>query len=330
MALAERVRDIAVDAVARGGGKQHGEQGGGGSSSSSSSNGGKTVATEVDRDVSLSGDGGGGGGGEVVVTRSPDSSGSGHVVGRGGGGSSSNRGTESTSEVSRGHTIDADDVEAAEAAAVYGAATGDARGMKMVKSGLWIAPKRIIVGRKIASGGFGAVRLGRLESAEVDARVGGGDVAMAQPATSRSTVVLKAIFAQIIEERDVAEFWHEAAMLAQIDHPHVIGFHGVTKKPVGGHLRSETSMQVGASTTFVYFLFSLSLSQVCVVLCQHHLYMCSLSLSLSLFLSSLLCRLLAVRFPSRTTSVLFISFPLQSTVAHLNPPSPPSLPPCSS
>ena len=160
-----------------------------------------------------------------------------------------------TSAVSRSTTIDADGVEAAEDAAMRGAIRDGAQGHRLVESGLWIAPRRIIVGRKIASGGFGAVRLGRMEADDGQAsgremsvdggrRKSRGDVVMAQPKQVRTTVVLKAIFAQMIEESDDDEFWHESIMLSEIDHPHVIGFHGVTKKPVGGHLRSETSMQM--------------------------------------------------------------------------------------
>ena len=75
---------------------------------------------------------------------------------------------------------------------------------------LLIPASQVEVGRKIAAGGMGEVRIGRL----------GGEA-----------VVLKATFDQLVHGEEET-FWHEAKMLERIRHPRVVHFYGVTQVPM--------------------------------------------------------------------------------------------------
>ena len=103
-------------------------------------------------------------------------------------------------------------------------ASDDARARRIVEQGLWIDPETIVVGRKLAAGGMGELRLGRMT-------LPGG--------RSKVTVVLKSSFIEMLGG-DADEFWHEASMLSQIKHPQVVRLFGVTQKEVRGMLKAET------------------------------------------------------------------------------------------
>jgi serine/threonine protein kinase len=45
-------------------------------------------------------------------------------------------------------------------------------------------------------------------------------------------VVLKSSFAEMLNGKNQDDFWHEASMLSQIEHPHVVRLFGVTQKEI--------------------------------------------------------------------------------------------------
>ena len=89
-----------------------------------------------------------------------------------------------------------------------GGGTAEAR-LTAAFGDLYLAPTSIVVGKKIAAGGYGEVRLGTF---------------------SGTPVVLKSTFAHMMRG-DATAFIHEARMLANIRHPGVVHFFGVTQVP---------------------------------------------------------------------------------------------------
>ena len=106
----------------------------------------------------------------------------------------------------------------------------DARARRIVEQGLWIDPDTIVVGRKLAAGGMGELRLGRMTLPAEAGKRG---------SKTKVTVVLKSSFIEMLGG-DADEFWHEASMLSQIKHPQVVRLFGVTQKVVRGMLKAET------------------------------------------------------------------------------------------
>ena len=106
----------------------------------------------------------------------------------------------------------------------------DARARRIVEQGLWIDPDTIVVGRKLAAGGMGELRLGRMTLPAEAGKRG---------SKTKVTVVLKSSFIEMLGG-DADEFWHEASMLSQIKHPQVVRLFGVTQKEVRGMLKAET------------------------------------------------------------------------------------------
>ena len=86
-----------------------------------------------------------------------------------------------------------------------GGLSSEAR-MKAAFGELYLDSSDVVVGKKIAAGGYGEVRVGTFSG------VG---------------VVLKSTFAQVMNS-DASDFIHEARMLAAIRHPGVVHFFGVT------------------------------------------------------------------------------------------------------
>ena len=114
-------------------------------------------------------------------------------------------------------------------------ASDDERARRIIQQGLWIEPDSIVVGRRLASGGMGELRLGRMTlPAGSDGKRG---------KRSKVTVVLKSSFLEMLGG-DSDEFWHEASMLSQIKHPQVVRLFGVTQKEVRGMLNAETQKRL--------------------------------------------------------------------------------------
>ena len=109
-------------------------------------------------------------------------------------------------------------------------ASDDERARRIVEQGLWIDPGTIVVGRKLAAGGMGELRLGRMTLPAERGKRG---------SKTKVTVVLKSSFIEMLGG-DADEFWHEASMLSQIKHPQVVRLFGVTQKEVRGMLKAET------------------------------------------------------------------------------------------
>ena len=101
---------------------------------------------------------------------------------------------------------------------------------------LYLDSHDVVVGKKIAAGGYGEVRLGTF---------------------SGVPVVLKSTFAQVMNS-DASDFIHEARMLAAIRHPGVVHFFGVTsiatRTLFGGAGRSSATEVIDASRDATLFL----------------------------------------------------------------------------
>ena len=115
-------------------------------------------------------------------------------------------------------------------------ASDDERAKRIIDQGLWIEPDSIVVGRRLASGGMGELRLGRMT---VPAAGSDGE----RGKRSKVTVVLKSSFLEMLGG-DADEFWHEASMLSQIKHPQVVQLFGVTQIEVRGMLNAETQKRL--------------------------------------------------------------------------------------
>ena len=102
-------------------------------------------------------------------------------------------------------------------------------GRVTVPADIMVSPHLVCVGRKLAAGGMGAVRMGEM----------GGE-----------RVVLKAIYSQMLSG-DEGEFWREAQMLWSIRHPRVVHIFGVVRNPCGEGGRTTKSSRRGTRTPSV-------------------------------------------------------------------------------
>jgi serine/threonine protein kinase len=123
------------------------------------------------------------------------------------------------------------------ASSIESLASDDARAKRIIDQGLWIDPATIVVGRRLASGGMGELRLGRMTLPAAGAGSAG------RRGKTKVTVVLKSSFIEMLGG-DSDEFWHEASMLSQIKHPQVVRLFGVTQKEVRGMLNAETKKRL--------------------------------------------------------------------------------------
>ena len=123
------------------------------------------------------------------------------------------------------------------ASSIESLASDDARAKRIIDQGLWIEPATIVVGRRLASGGMGELRLGRMTLPAAGAGSAG------RRGKTKVTVVLKSSFIEMLGG-DSDEFWHEASMLSQIKHPQVVRLFGVTQKEVRGMLNAETKKRL--------------------------------------------------------------------------------------
>jgi serine/threonine protein kinase len=98
-------------------------------------------------------------------------------------------------------------------------------GVVAIPIDIMVAPHLVAVGKKLAAGGMGAVRMGEM----------GGE-----------QVVLKSIFSQMLSG-DELEFWKEAQMLWSLRHPHVVRIFGVVRNPSCGGRRRASTISAGGN-----------------------------------------------------------------------------------